>query len=103
MDSKFKDTSNTDLSDGSKTPAVGFPCVDYDDDDDDDEGVAKDNKIYNTSITSSSDTNSTRASTEDDHRLYPADCYSFLSLYGPRLNPGNSIFSCSFSVHIHYN
>lgn len=98
MDSKFTDTPSNDLSDGSKTPAVGFPCVDYDDDDDDD-GVAKDNSIYNTS----SGTNSTHTSTEDDHRLYPADCYSFLSLYGPRLNPGNSIFSCSFSVHIHYN
>ena len=102
MDSEFKNTSNDDLSDGSKTPAVDFPCVDYDDDDDDD-GVAKDNNIYNTSSTSSSGTNSTHTSTEDDHRLYPADCYSFLSLYGPRLNPGNTIFSCSFSVHIHYN
>ena len=102
MDSKFKDTSNNDLSDGSKTPAVDFPCVDYDDrDDDDDDGVAKDNSIHTT--TSSSGTNSTRTSTEDDHRLYPADCYSFLSLYGPRLNPGNSIFLCSFSIHIHYN
>ena len=103
MDSKFKDTSNNDLSDGSKTPAVGFPCVDYDDDDDDDDGVVKSNSIVNTSSTSSSDTNSIHTSTEDNHRLYPADCYSFLSLYGPRLNPGNSIFLCSFSIHIHYN
>ena len=98
MDSKFTDTPSNDLSDGSKTPAVGFPCVDYDD-----VVVVKSNNIVNTSSTSSSGTNSTHTSTDDDHSLYPADCYSFLSLYGPRLNPGNSIFSCSFSVHIYYN
>jgi hypothetical protein len=120
MDSKFNDTSNNDLSDGSKTPAVGFPCVDYDhdndneDEDDGDVNRGKNNtyNISDTNITinddnndncnsnSNSDTNSTDTSTEDEHRLYPADCYSFLSLYGPRLNLGNFHFLC---IYIHYN
>jgi hypothetical protein len=118
MDSKFNDKSDSDSSDGSKTPAVGFPCVNYDDADDGDDAIRRKNNTHNSGIkkitinddniknynwNSNSDTNSTHTSTEDDHRLYPADCYSFLSLYGPRLNLGNFTLSCSFSVHIHYN
>jgi hypothetical protein len=49
------------------------------------------NSNSNSNSKSDDDTNSTHTTicTEDDHMLYPADCYSFLSLYGPRLNLGN--------------